>query len=180
MYYFANTCLFWTAGNYFIGKDGALSDIKLFSLNSLKNTMSPPVISVFIAVIVILLGVHLPDFITSTAKYLGGMTTALSLIFIGVVMVSINLKDVRFTNDVIAILAGRFLISPLLVIAVAVFIPIPDLMKKVFVIQSALPAMTQITLIAKQYETDTEYAALLTAITTVAAIISIPAYMVLV
>jgi len=51
-------------------------------------------------------------------------------------------------------------------------------MKKVFVIQAALPAMTQTTILAKVYEADAEYAAVLVTITTLFAIIAIPIYMI--
>ena len=50
-------------------------------------------------------------------------------------------------------------------------------MRKVFVIQAALPAMTQITLMANFHQADTEYAALLVSTTTVFAILVIPLYM---
>ena len=72
------------------------------------------------------------------------------------------------------------MITPLIVIVVASFLPIPELMKKVFVIQSALPAMTQTTLMAKLYGADAEYAAVLVSATTIVALFAIPVYMVLV
>jgi malate permease and related proteins len=53
-------------------------------------------------------------------------------------------------------------------------------MKKVFVIQSALPAMTQTTLMARLYGADTEYAAVLVSTTTIAALFAIPVYMLLI
>jgi len=52
-------------------------------------------------------------------------------------------------------------------------------MKKVFVIQSALPAMTQTTVLSKVYGGDTEYAALMVTTTTIFAILAIPVYMTL-
>lgn len=177
LYFLINTLFFWTAGNYFIGKDGQMSDVKLFSLDNIKHVFSPPFLGFLFALTIILFGIHLPDFILNTAKYLGNMTTPLSLIFIGIVICGVKLRDIHFNKDVIAALIGRFLVSPLLVLLVASFIPIPLLMKKVFVIQAALPAMTQVTIVAKVYEADAEYAATLTAITTLISAITIPIYM---
>ena len=77
----------------------------------------------------------------------------------------------------VLLLAGRFIISPLAVLLVAYFVPIPEIMKKVFVIQAALPAMSQATVLARIYEADTEYAALLVSVTTLCAVIAIPIYM---
>ncbi|MDR3589567.1 MAG: AEC family transporter [Negativicutes bacterium] len=177
LYFLVNTFLFWTAGNYFIGKDGTRSDVKLISWDSLKNIFSPPFWGFLFAIAVILTGIRLPEFIINTAKYLGGLTTPLSLIFIGVVIFGVRLKDVRFNKDVIAALLGRFVIAPSVVLLIAYLIPIPLLMKKVFVIQAALPAMTQITIVAGMYEADAGYAATLTAITTLASAVAIPFYM---
>jgi malate permease and related proteins len=178
LYILVNAAFFWTVGNYLIGRDGKMSEVKLFSLASLKNVFSPPFIGFVTATMIILLGIQLPGFAANTAKYLGGMTTPLSLLYIGVVMFGVKWKDVRINKDVIAILAGRFIVSPLLVLLIAWFVPLPPLMKKVFVIQSAMPPMMLVAIIAKVYEADTEYATLLTATATAAAAIAIPIYMV--
>ena len=102
-----------------------------------------------------------------------GFTIAITLVMFGV-----KFSEIRLTKDLLVLLAGRFVISPLIVIAVASFFPIPELMKKVFVIQSALPAMTQTTLMARLYGADTEYAAVLVSTTTIAALFAIPIYMI--
>ncbi|MDU2065970.1 MAG: AEC family transporter [Sporomusaceae bacterium] len=177
LYFIVNALFFWTVGNYFIGKDGAMAEVRLFSLQSLKNIFSPPLLGALAGVAIIVSNISLPHFVVNTTKYLGGMTTPLSLLFIGIVMSRIKRSDLRFDRDVVAILIGRFLISPLTVLCITHFIAIPELMKKVFVIQAALPAMTQVTIISKFYEADSEYAAILTAITTLAAAIVIPCYM---
>lgn len=180
LYFLANAFLFWTIGNYSISTDGKTAPAKVISIGTLKNVFSPPFIGFVVATSLIILGITLPKFIIDTAKYLGGMTTPLSMIFIGIVMFGVNLKDIKLNRDIIAALVGRFIVSPLIVILVAMYIPIPLLMKKVFVIQAALPAMTQTTVMAKVYEADTEYAALLVSITTIFAIIAIPIYMVII
>ncbi|MDR3589404.1 MAG: AEC family transporter [Negativicutes bacterium] len=179
LYILVNAAFFWTVGNYLIGRDGNRSDIKLLSIDSLKNVFSPPFIGFLTATAIILLGLRLPDFAANTAKYLGGMTTPLSLLYIGFVMFGVKWKDLSFNRDVIAVLVGRFVVSPLLVLLVAYFLPLPSLMKKVFVIQSAMPPMMLAAIIAKVYEADTEYAALLTATATAAAAIAIPVYMII-
>jgi predicted permease len=101
------------------------------------------------------------------------------MLFIGVIIYSSNLRGIKFSKDMCALLIGRFIISPLAVLFVASFLPIPDLMKKVFVIQSAMPAMTQTAILAKIYDADAEYAAVMTSVTTLAAMLAIPVYMVL-
>jgi predicted permease len=54
---------------------------------------------------------------------------------------------------------------------------VPSLMGKVFVIQAAMPAITSTSVVAREYGSDYQFAALMTAITTVASLIVIPFYM---
>ena len=179
LYFLANAVLFWTLGNYCISTDGLTASPKIFSLQTLRNIFSPPLISFIAAVLLIIAAVPIPTFLLSTAKYLGSMTTPLSLLFIGVVMHGVDLKKLRLNRDILGVLIGRFVVSPVAILIVAAYFPLPDLMRKVFVIQAALPAMTQTSVLASLYKADTEYAATLVSITNLAALIAIPLYMTL-
>ncbi len=180
LYYIANTTFFWTIGVYFISKNGKKkSNNKIFSKNALKRIISPPLLAYIVAIILVLLKVKLPNFIMDTCKYMGNITTPLSMIFIGICIFSVKFKDIKISKDMLGIIAGRFIISPLTIFILTLFIPIPLLMKKVFIIQAAMPVMTNTSIIAKAYNGDTEYAAVMTVVTTVLCIIGIPLYMLL-
>lgn len=176
VYFLSNAFLFWTLGNYSISLAGKVTPAKLMSIETLKRVCSPPFMGFALSILFIFSEIHLPAFIMNTCKYLGAMTTPLSMLFIGMAMCGVNLKKIRISKDILVLLAGRFIISPLAVLVVAAFIPIPELMKKVFVIQAALPVMTHTTVLAKVYEADTEYAAILVSITTIFAVLAIPVY----
>ena len=182
LYFLVNAVFFWTAGNYFISKDGNsnVAHAKLFSISSMKNILSPPLLALLFGVATLLFKISFPDFLMNSLKYLGNMTIPLSLLFIGAVIFGANLKDIRFSKDIAAVIITRFVIAPSLVLLVAWFIPIPEIMKKVFVIQSAMPAMIQVTIIAKVHGADAEYSAVLAALTTLFAAIAIPFYMVII
>lgn len=180
VYFLANAFLFWTIGNYSISLDGQNAPSKIISIDALKRIFSPPFMAFAVAVILIVLGLNLPAFAMNTFKYLGAMTTPLSMIFIGITMFGVKLRDIKLSKDIWAVLAGRFVIAPLAVLFITGFIPLPDLMRKVFVIQAALPAMTQTTVLAKIYGADTEYAAVLITVTTLFAALAIPVYMILI
>ncbi len=180
LYYIANTTFFWTIGVYFISKNGnKKTNDKILSKSTLKRIISPPLLGYMVAIILVILNVHLPNFIMDTCKYMGGITTPLSMLFIGICIFSVKLKDIKISKDMFGIVAGRFIISPLTVFVITLFIPIPILMKKVFIIQAAMPVMTNTSIIAKAYDGDTKYAAVMTVVTTVLSIIAIPFYMVL-
>ena len=57
------------------------------------------------------------------------------------------------------------------------FFQLEPMMEKVFVIMAAMPAMTNTAIVAKSYGGDYKYAAMLTAVSTVLAVVVIPFYM---
>ena len=180
LYFFANTTFFWTFGNYYISSDGDSRKVDLFSMETVKKVFSAPIIGFLSAIVIIMLEISVPDFLVKTARYLGGMTTPLAIIFIGIVLYGIDLKKIRLDKDILLVLLGRFVISPLSIVLVTYFIPIPDLMRKVFIIQASLPVMAQTVILASFYKADSEYATILVSLSTLLSMLTIPLYMVLI
>ncbi|AKA69096.1 AEC family transporter [Clostridium scatologenes] len=184
LYYIANTTFFWTIGAYGICKDGQTyngnSASGIFSMETLKRIMSPPLMGFIVSIVLILLGVKLPKFILDTCKYMGNLTTPLSMLFIGITIYSVDKSEIKISKDMIAIILGRFLISPLLIFAMAYYYPVPLLMKQVFVIQAAMPVMTNTAIVARAYNADHKYGTVMTVITTVLSLLFIPLYMALI
>lgn len=181
IYYIANTCFFWTLGNYEISKDGEGNRGKQkFSFDSLKKIANPAMAGFVVAIILILLEVQLPRFVMDSCKYIGELTTPLAMFFIGIVLHSTPFKKLRIDRDIIVLLLARFVLCPVVVIALELFIPVPPMMAKVFVIQATMPAVTSTGVIAKQYGADVEFATIATVVTTIASMIVIPIYMILI
>jgi predicted permease len=181
LYYIANTTMFWTVGVYGIAADGAArhggEKPSLFSPSGLRRILSPPLVGFLVAVILILFGIKLPKSIMDTCRYLGNMTTPLSMLFIGIVIERVDWKTLKFERDYVAVLVGRFIATPALMALVLRWFELPSLMKQVFLMQATMPAMTQTPILAAAYKADTEYAAIGTSLTTVASMVSIPVYM---
>ena len=177
LYYIANTTFFWTLGIYEIAKDGNGKRLKIFSINFVKKIFSPPLLGFLVGMFFLLLNVKLPSFIMDTSKYLGNLTTPLSMFFIGASIYLVNLKSIRFSLDIIWILLGRFVISPLLVILFVPMFPIPHLMASVFVVQAAMPVMANSAIIARAYDSDYNFASLMIAISTIGTLLVIPILM---
>lgn len=178
-YYAANTTLFWTLGIYGISRDNKGHKDRIISMNTLKLVLSPPIVAFLAGLLLVILGVKLPRFIMDSCNYIGSLTTPLSLLFIGITFSSISIKNIRFDKDMGALLFGRFVFSPLVVYALSLVIPIPSLMTKVFIIQSAMPVITQAALTAEAYGADYQYATVMVTVTTVLSVLFIPVYMVL-
>ncbi len=179
LYYIANTTFFWTLGVYEISRDGDSTNANIISFDTIKRIMSPPLLSFTFAVFLILLDIHLPKFILDTCKYFGNLTTPLAMLFIGITIHSVNFKEFKFSWDMLAIILGRFIVSPILILLLCNFANTPLLMKEVFVIQAAMPVMTNTAIVSKRYNADYEYATINTIITTIFSLIVIPIYMLL-
>ena len=178
IYYMCNTTFFWTLGTYLIQRDGegeAQFDLK----TSLKKVFSPPLMGFLLGLVLVMLQIKLPAFLASDLQYLGNLTTPLSMIFIGLSVSHVGVKQLVLGKDQLLILLGRFLVAPLLMASIVYWVPLPSLMKQVFIIQSAMPVMTNAPVVAKLYGADSDYAAVMVTETTLATMVVIPILMLL-
>jgi len=189
-YYLANTTAFWTLGYHAIRKDADYisgKHSKVSALEILKKLVSLPIITIIVMFIVILLEIRLPNIILVTAKYLGGLTSPLSLIFIGCMIYHIGFRKMKYEKGIGVVLFGRFMLVPAICFAVcmlAIAFISPQgidmtLMRNVFTVQIGLPVMMHTAIVSELYGADVEYATKNVVWTTVLSLISIPAYMVL-
>ena len=178
IYYMCNTTFFWTLGTYLIQRDGegeAQFDIR----TSLKKVFSPPLMGFLLGLVLVILHIKLPAFLASDLQYLGNLTTPLSMIFIGLSVSHVGVKQLILGKDQLLILIGRFLVAPLLMATIVYWVPLPSLMKQVFIIQSAMPVMTNAPVVARLYGADSDYAAVMVTETTLATMVVIPILMLL-
>ena len=178
IYYMCNTTFFWTLGTYLIQRDGegeAQFDIRI----SLKKVFSPPLMGFLLGLVLVILHIKLPAFLASDLQYLGNLTTPLSMIFIGLSVSHVGVKQLVLGKDQLLILLGRFLVAPLLMATIVYWVPLPSLMKQVFIIQSAMPVMTNAPVVASLYGADSDYAAVMVTETTLATMVVIPILMLL-
>jgi malate permease and related proteins len=179
LYYIANTLFFWTLGVYGIKKDGGQVSTTLFSVDSLKNVITPPIITFVISVILILLDIRLPKFFLSACTYIGNLTTPLSIFFMGITLTRLDRKSIRVNKETIVVILGRFVIAPLTIFLLMGGINFPILMKKVFIIEAAMPVMTQAAIVTEACGGDYKEATVLCTLTTAVSLVFIPVYIVL-
>ena len=178
IYYMCNTTFFWTLGTYLIQRDGegeAQFDLK----TSLKKVFSPPLMGFLLGLVLVMLQIKLQAFLASDLQYLGNLTTPLSMIFIGLSVSHVGVKQLVLGKEQLLILLGRFLVAPLLMASIVYWVPLPSLMKQVFIIQSAMPVMTNAPVVARLYGADSDYAAVMVTETTLATMVVIPILMLL-
>ncbi len=181
LYYMGNTTVFWTLGNYLLASDapGGGERAPVLSLTTAKRIFSPPLLGFAAGLLLLALGVRIPPLIGIAASQLGGMTTSLSIICIGIAMCRTGLANIRVTRDVGLVALGRFVVSPLILLGALHFFPVPELMRNVFLIQASLPPMSGISVLAIQYRMDAGFAAVSLSFTTLCSLITVPVFMAL-
>ncbi|MFC6207573.1 AEC family transporter [Levilactobacillus tongjiangensis] len=179
VYYMANTTFFWTLGVYLIQRDGQ-GKAKFNLKDTLQKIFSPPLLGFIVGVLLVLLNIQLPDWIMKDFQYIGGLTIPLSMIFIGTAIAGAGLQNIRFNRDSWGILFGRFIVAPTLMACLVLPLPLPSLMKQVFILQAAMPVMTNAPVVAKLYRADADYAAIMVTETTLLSLVVIPILMVIV
>ena len=178
LYYFASTIFFWTVGNYAISSDGNGDGRERTRLrDNVRHIFSPPMLGFLTGLSLVMLKVELPRFLLDAARYLGNLTTPLALLFIGITLQNMDLRHLKLDRDLVLALAGRLVVSPLVVLLLVPLFPIPELMGKVFIMQASLPVLMQAAILSAYYRTDAEFGALMVSLSTLLSALTIPIYM---
>jgi predicted permease len=98
------------------------------------------------------------------------------MFFIGIVIHSIKMEDIKLDIKSCLILFGRFVVAPIIMFLGLKLYELPQLLKNVFIIESAMPIITQAALVAEFYDTDSKYVAIMVGFTTILSIIVVPIY----
>ena len=116
----------------------------------------------------------------SDLDYIGGLTIPLSMLFIGIAVSNAGISRMRLNPDWLGIIIGRFIFSPILMMILVLPSSMSDLMKQVFILQAAMPVMTNAPVVSKLYDADADYAAIMVTETTLLSIIVVPILMVII
>lgn len=125
----------------------------------LKRVLQPPLFAIGGAIFLVLLGVKLPVFIDSTLAYAGGVTSPLSLMFVGMILHRVGFKTLKFEKGLPLVMIGRFLIAPLIMVGLSLLLlPADPFASQVFIVQMALPCMVTAVIYAEATGADSGYA----------------------
>ena len=147
LYCFANTAYFWTMGIFLEAMDGVEA----------THAKCPKLLS------------------KETVRRV--FSPPLALIFNGIMIYTIGIRNVRFDKDLTLVFLGRFVICPLVCLGLTQVFGLSPLYMSVYVIQASLPCITQIAVLAKFHHADTKFATTAVAGTTLASVVTLPAWM---
>lgn len=141
---------------------------------AVKNIISPNLIAVLLAFIVVLFDIPLPGVVMKVAGKAGGAAVPLILLLIGATLYG-NVRNI-FANkwDIGYLTICRLLLIPLINIFIIKLIPLPlDIYRIAFVV-SIMPVSVNTSVLTLRYGGNPEYAGQAAVITTVASIVTIP------
>lgn len=159
----------WTYGIYLLS-----SGKKDFS-DRLQNIINNGVIAIGIGFILFITGLKLPGPIFEAVEMIGDMTFPLSMLIIGSSLYGIDISRVILKPKLVFLSFLRLLIIPVILLLALNFLPIPEILVGVIVIQAAMPIAANSVIFAARYQGDYQMASEAVFITTLFSIISIPA-----
>ena len=176
IYYITNTISTWTLGVFLMTSDSKSGKKKQESHFDWKKLLPAPLLGFIVSVVFLVINIPLPNFVSSTLGYVGGLTTPLSLVYIGIVLAKAGIKTIRFDKDSNVALVGRFIVAPVLMFAVLKLMA-PGMVTaeyQTFMIQSATPALAVLPILANQGDGDVEFSTNIVTLSTVLFVIVIP------
>ena len=164
--------LFWTYG---VSLTKPVSDQKeKISLKNLKNLLSPALIAIVGATILVLLNIHLPKLLITTLSKLGSSSMPLSLLYIGGMLSMTDVRKVLRCGELYAEIGLKMLVLPLVFFMVMKLLNVPADMAGTMTFLTGLPAINMVAMLSKNNGSDGDYAVCAVMMTTIACLITLP------
>lgn len=150
------------------------SDEKPSLKASLAKVYKMPVLwGAIIGLVMQLVHIPLHESILNGVDLIADASIPVVMLILGMQLAVISRKRVNYKAMGITT-AIRMIGSPLLAAAILYFMPLPTLVKSVLILQAAMPAAANTTMLALQFNTKPDLVSFTTLVTTAASIISIP------
>ena len=160
LYYLGNTSFLQSAGILLVERAGNQASQKGGPVQFLADVFTkPPILGVIASVLLLVLGIELPGPVMRFAGYISDTVSPLALIYCGFIVYEVGLKNLRLLPGLPAMLVMRLVIAPLVCWMFCLLFGVEGLAQDVFVVESALPVVSQVTVMAGAYGADEEYAA---------------------
>jgi predicted permease len=180
-YFVSNSLWFWIAGCYLMSLDSPdPAPSRVLGIETVKRILNPPLAGFLVAVVFISAGLPLPKFLDESTHMLGSATVPLAIMYIGMGLGSLKPGSIRLDKDIVGVMAGRFLVCPLVTVVICSMFELSTLTNQVFVIQASLPVLANSSIMAGYYRSDTSFAVLIVSLTTMMSLATVPFFRVLV
>ncbi len=146
----------------------------------LKVLKSPPIIGVFLGLIMFFASFRLPHVIGSSISFIADLNTPLAMLVTGIYIAKSKLLTAFTDLKIYKVALSRLLFIPAIMILLLMFVSVTTDLKPVFIaniLASACPTAATTLLIATKFRAGPEHASRIIAATTVFSVITIPLIM---
>lgn len=164
--------LFWTYG-VSLTKPAARQRERI-SLKNLKNLLSPALVAIVGATVLVLLDLHLPHVLTTALTRLGAASMPLSLIYIGGMLSMTDVRRVLRCGELYAEIFLKMILLPLVYFLIMRGLNVAPDMAGTLTFLTGLPAINMVAMLAKNNGSDGDYAVCAVMLTTLACLITLP------
>lgn len=144
------------------------------SENPLKRVLNVGVISSVLAIAIYVSGLHMPSFVSITAKHLGSLAAPLSMMVIGQSMASIKVKELFGDGRLLIFSLIKLIIIPITGILLLSLFVDDKLILRVCYIMLATPIGSMTAMVAQQYGGNYTLASRGVALSTLLSVVTIP------
>ena len=169
IYALVNDSFVWTLCVYLMGKESGNR-----TKSPVKNLINPNTVSFVIAIPMLFLGLKLPGLIHDALASVGSLTTYLSMLFIGMTLAVIDLREIYKRFSIFVLSFVKMLLVPVLLIFVLGTVGLDKTLAGVLILQVGMPVQTVLTILANEYHSDFKYATECVFITTVLSLGTLP------
>lgn len=178
LYYISHTTFMQSVGVILVERAGTRVGEKSGLRGFLKDIFSkPPILSVLFSILLLLLKLRPPETLMRFASYISGSVSPLALIYCGFIVYEVGLKNLKPMPGLPAMLVMRLVVAPVVCLTCCSLMGMEGLALQVFVVESALPVVSQITVMAGAYGADEKYAATGSCLSILGSLITIPILM---
>ena len=139
----------------------------------------PPIVGVLTGVLLLALDLRPPELVMQFAGYISDTVVPLALMYCGFIIYEVGLRNLRFLPGIPTMLAIRLILSPLICLGMCTLMGVTGLARDVFIVEAALPVVTQVTVMAGAFGADEEYAATGACLSTLGCFFTVPVLMLL-
>ncbi len=175
IYFLTQNTMMWTLGIFIFTREDHKRKI-----DSLKNLLNPNTIAFLIGLAMLLLNIKIPGFMFETLQGLGKTTLYLAMLYIGAILADVNFKAIVRNKSTFVLSFNKLILGPLILMVilryVLAFTPLSlnATAQTVVIIESAMPCMTLMVILARKFGKDDFYATQNLSISTLLSIVTLP------
>lgn len=178
LYYLANTSFLQSVGILLIERAGDRAPGGGGAASFLRDLFTkPPILAILLSLLLLAVDLDLPGPVMRFAGYIGDSVSPLALIYCGFILYELGLRNLRLMPGLPAMLVIRLGLSPVVCWLLCALFGVSGLARDVFVVESALPVVSQVTVMAGAYGADEEYAATGACLSVLACLVTLPVLM---